>query len=119
MISTLRCAVVLAAFSVGGVWAAEKTVVKASDEVTPGQYSISVMPTFNTEMGDRLQKGMDAVPGVDDVSAHTDDSTLRFTVKEGSRVKVAQLQKAVGDISAGAVVSTPLLKNTMNTNPGL
>ncbi len=87
--------------------------------LTPGTYVASVMPGFNHDMAARIEKGLGQIPGLDSVSTKTDDSSVRFTVKEKNKVNLVDIQKSLDLIDKGAVMTTPVLAHTLSSNPGL
>ena len=95
------------------------TTISASKVVSPGRYSASVLPSFNNDMGRRLEKALSAVPGIADVEAHAGDASIRFTVKDGANVRLSDLQKAAIKADTGVVLSSPVLAHSMAANPGL
>src|SRR5687767_11534320 len=78
---------------------AATTLEKISPAVTPGKYLVTVMPVFNSEVAERLQKSVSRINGVEKVEAKTEDSTVHFVVKEGAQIKTEQIQKAVAEAS--------------------
>jgi copper chaperone CopZ len=87
--------------------------------MSPGRYVATVMPSINGDMGKRLEASISKVPGVNEVKADALDSTIRFTVKEGGKVRADQVQKAVAKASANAVMNTPILDKSLSSAPGL
>jgi len=98
---------------------AADTMTKESPQITPGRYMASVMPGINKEVGDRIEKSLGGVPGLKDVKAEYSDSSIHFTVKNGSKVPVTDIQKAVGKADADAVMTAPILEHSLTPTPGL
>ena len=94
------------------------TIAEAST-ISPGRYVVSVAPNFDGAMADRLEKAVGKLPGFKSVKARTSDSTLSFTVKEGSQIKLAELQKVVGNTHNRAVISNPRLEGAQTAVPGI
>jgi hypothetical protein len=95
------------------------STIAAVTAISPGRYSSSVLPSFNSEMGGQLKKAIGAVHGVKDVEANAEDSSIHFTIQEGVTVRQADLQKALVKADSGAVLSSPVLEHSMTPNPGL
>ncbi len=87
--------------------------------VSPGRYTATIAPSLNMEMAGRLKKALEAMAGLEDVEASSTDSTVHFTVKEGVKVRVLDLQAVVAKTHAGAVMTTPVLANSLTPKPGL
>jgi hypothetical protein len=91
---------------------------KTSPPIQPGRYVSSILPAINKEMSDRVQDSVGKVPGLEKVDGKHGDSTLHFTVKDGSKVAVTDIQKAVAKVDPDAVMSEPVLEKSMNLHPG-
>ncbi len=87
--------------------------------ISPGRYNASVLPAINFGMGKRLEKAFSSVSGLDNVEANSTDSSVHFSVKNGSKIRTADLQKLVSKIDSGAVMSAPILEHSMAATPGL
>jgi hypothetical protein len=95
------------------------TTLAASTVMSPGRYTVSVAPSINSQMSDRLEKEIGKIPGIESVKSKNEDSTIHFTVAKGAQVSVSDLEKAVMKAHAGAVMSTPVLEHSLTANPGL
>ena len=113
--TSLLWTLLLAAVAIAPLQAADPTPTV----LTPGSYVVNVVPTFNHDMGSRLEKGISGVDGIASVTTRTDDSSIHFTVKEKSQLNLVELQQMVESIDKGAVVTTPVLAHTLSANPGL
>jgi hypothetical protein len=91
----------------------------SSPFISPGRYVSSVAPEFNKDMAGRLEKALGKVPGIEKVEAHSTDATLHFTVKDGSKIRPGDLQKAVAAVDSNAVLATPVLQHSMSLHPGM
>ena len=87
--------------------------------ISPGRYTANVMPYFNKDMAGRLETALRKINGLEKVEAHSGDSTLHFTVKDGVKVRVADIAKTVAATDSGAVMSSPLLEHSLSSNPGV
>ena len=95
------------------------TTIAASSMISPGTYTASVVPGFNSDMAGRLKKAVGKIDGIKSVTASAEASTIHFTVKNGASVRVADIQSAVRQADNGAVMSAPILEHSMTANPGL
>ena len=93
------------------------TTIAASTLLSPGQYLSTVAPNFNSGMADRLAKAIAQIPGIKSVTASAEESTIHFTVKNGSHVHVADIQKAVAKVDTGAVTTPPVLEPSHSPIP--
>jgi hypothetical protein len=80
---------------------------------------VSVMPGINTGMADRLKESMGKMAGLENIETKTLDGTIHFTVKDGTQIRVSELQKAVAKADSKAVMTTPVLEHSLSSNPGL
>src|SRR5882724_658083 len=118
-IATSACLSPVYADSVLPITPTNTTNISANTTITPGSYVVTIAPSINMDMGSRLEKAVEQVPGVGSVSTKTEDSTIRFTVKNGTAVRIADLEAAVVKTQSGAVMSTPILVHSLSPNPGL
>lgn len=88
------------------------STISASKEISPGTYMMSIMPSFNTEMGARIEKAVAAIPGLKDVKDGSDNSSIHFTVTNKAHVKMSDLRDVVSKAYAGAVVSSPVMERS-------
>lgn len=93
--------------------------IGAATELAPGDYTAIIAPNINDDMAKRVEEVMKPMRGVKDAKVKTLDSSLHFTITKGAHVKVADLQKAIAKSYTGAVLSTPILENSLSANPGL
>lgn len=93
--------------------------ISAGQYVSPGAYVATIAPTLNMEMAGRLKKALEAIPGLESTDASSTDSTVHFTVKEGAKIRVADIQAIIAKTDAGAVMTTPMLAHSDNPKPGL
>lgn len=91
--------------------------VAEATELAPGRYRATISPSLNAGMARRIEKALGRRQDLESVSASVKESTLHFTVK--SAVKVGDLQLAVERAFPGAVLSTPILANSLNSAPGI
>ena|SRR6266700_2678858 len=96
-----------------------KFAVAAAFVLTPGNYMAHVMPPFNHAVANQIEKTLKKTPGIDSVSADTEDSSIHFTVKKNARPDVTQLNQALDHVQGGAVMTTPILENSFSANTGL
>jgi len=87
--------------------------------VSPGRYTASIMPGINGEMADKLEHSFNGISGVENVKAQQSDSSIHFTIKNGSKVPLTSLQNAVTKTDSDAVMSAPLLEHSLAPSPGL
>lgn len=88
-------ALVLAALSVPGLAAAPKTL----KVLKTGRYQAKVSSLACSACADEVEKTLKAFKGVDGVSVDDKAASVLFSVKKGSSVSVAKLQKALKDAS--------------------
>ncbi len=91
----------------------------ASAVIDPGRYVTTVTPDFNGEMAKRLEKSVGAIAGLSDVKADSTASTLTFTVIDGSRARVVDIQKVVAKTHNNGVMTAPVMQGTLTPKPGL
>jgi len=118
-----KLGIVLAALFLGGwrmaLQAIDPAPVPDSQSIAAGRYMITIAPGINKDMASRLQKAVSNVNGVEDVETKTLDGTIHFKVKEGAEVRPSEIQKAVVKVDPKAVMTTPILENSLTANPGL
>ncbi len=90
-----------------------------SIKIKAGRYTVTVAPSFNGEMGKELEEKLKGVPSLSSIKADSKDSSLHFTVKENEQVKVSDIARVVKNAANGAVISTPVLDGSLDSNPGL
>ena len=95
------------------------TTISASSLISPGRYSCSISQNFNSGMANQLVKSIKTVPGLSKVEARTEDSSIHFTVDHNARVQLSDIQKRVTKVDSRAVVTRPILEDSMTTTPGL
>ena len=89
-----------------------QTIVGAA-VIAPGKYVTTVTPGFDKAMGKNLANAVKKLPGLTDVSTKVEDGLLKFTVKENSKVRLADIQHIVAKTCNGAVIVKPVLQGTM------
>jgi len=109
----------MAQAAVGTSTTTNTTTIAASALISPGRYTASISPSINSSMAARLEKAIGKIKGVSKVQARAEDSSIHFAVKNGGRVRMADIQKAVTDADTGAVMSMPILEHSLTANPGL
>jgi hypothetical protein len=87
--------------------------------VSPGSYTVSVMPPIDSDMATRIDKSFRKIKGVEAVKTNGEASSIHFTVKKGAHVEQAQLERALKSVDADAVLTTPVLENSLKVTPGL
>jgi hypothetical protein len=105
--------------AVGASMTTNTTTIAASALISPGRYTASISPSINSSMAGRLEKAIGKIKGVSRVQARAEDSSIHFAVKNGSHVRMADIQKAVAGADSGAVMSMPILEHSLTANPGL
>ena len=110
-------AALIMSFWIFPVFAAESstntTTLSASSFISPGHYYSYVLPSFNKDMSTHIQDTVSALSGVNKVAARAEDSTIHFTVKNGARVRLSDLQETIAKVDTDAVVSNPILETSM------
>jgi|SRR5688572_28457178 hypothetical protein len=100
-----------------GTVSVSSSTIAAGQVLAPGNYTFSVVPSFNGGMAKRLEKRLGSLPGIKEVAAETNNSTIRITLTNASKLKVADLQKAVMQTANGAAISEPLLQGSVDAPP--
>jgi hypothetical protein len=93
--------------------------ISGSTVITPGRYLVTVAPGFEEDMAKRLEEAVGTIAGLADVDAVSEDDTIHFTAKEGSKVRVAELQKVVGKTHTSGAISVPVLEGSLTPRLGL
>jgi len=93
--------------------------ISGGSVLSPGRYVSTVAPQLNSDMAGQLKKAIGKLPGIESADASATDSTVRFTVKKNSKIQIVDLQKLVAKIDSGAVMSSPILENSMTPRPGV
>jgi len=105
--------------AVGTSTSTNTTTIAASALISPGRYMASISPSINSSMAGRLEKAIGKIKGLSGAQATSEDSSIHFTLRNGSRVRMADIQKTVADADSGAVMSMPILEHSLTANPGL
>jgi hypothetical protein len=95
------------------------TTIAASAILAPGRYVVTVAPYFDDAMGGRLQAAVGKISGLAQVEVKGEDDTLHFSVKEGSKVRTADIQRVVAKTHTGGVISAPVLEGSLTPRLGL
>jgi hypothetical protein len=95
------------------------STLSASQVLSPGRYTATVAPSLDSAMTEQIEKGLKSIPGIKEATAHSDDSSIHFTVQKGARVRIADLQKMIAQADHAAVMTTPILENSLSPRPGL
>jgi hypothetical protein len=109
-IKTYLAVTTLALFTAGGVFAAQ--------ELSAGKYKATLTPKVDSQTADNIEKGLDAVQQISSIKVNAKDSTVKFSVKDGERVNLAQLQDAVKAAAPDAKLGTPKMDENSSATSG-
>jgi hypothetical protein len=87
--------------------------------ISPGRYTASIMPGINDGMAMKLEQSLGKIQGVEKVKALSSDSSIHFTIKDGAKVPITNVQNAVTGTDSDAVMSAPILEHSLAPSPGL